>query len=364
MKIEFPSKTENFNSPGRKHPIRLPRTVLVGNNVLEEAPKILKEVDVSRVLVISGPTTWKIAGEDLFGILSSSGIQVKKFIAKEATKEEANKAIQRHNEASIGAVFGVGGGKNIDIAKVAAKEYDSPMISVPTALSNDGVASPFVSLKRREQKFSEYALSPLAVLVDLTKIVSAPKRLLRSGVGDMVSKINAVLDWKIAHRYQGEYYGGYAGSLSEMTSKIVMDSKEGLKDMKPEAIRTLSEAVVSSGIAMGIAGSSRPASGAEHLFSHALDSINENLALHGEQCGVGTILMLHHRGDKRWKKVREFLRTVRCPVTAEDLEIPKELIIDALVKAPTIRDRYTILDQKPLNQKKAEKLAVASGVLP
>lgn len=356
-------KPENFKDPGRRHLIRLPRTILVGKSILDEAPKILTKMNASRILIIAGPKTWKIAGKELSNFLSSQNFHYNKYIAEEATKSEANEAIEQNKGAGIGAVFGVGGGKNIDIAKVVAKNLSAPMISIPTALSHDGVASPFASLKRREQKFSQYTTSPLAVLVDLRKIACAPRSLIRSGVADIISNMNAILDWKLAREKKGEYFGAYAGSLSEMSAKLVLDSKKGLKNMDLEAIRTLSEAIISSGIAMGIAGSSRPASGAEHLFSHALDSINEDLALHGEQCGVGTILMLYHRGNEKWKEVRDFLRAVNAPTTAGELGVPPQILLNALVKAPKIRDRFTILDQMPLSEKEAKQLLKETGVI-
>lgn len=361
--MQNPIKPDNYDSPGRKHLIRLPRTVLVGSNVLEGIPKIINEADASKTLIIAGPTTWGIAGEYIAKILDSKDIGWEKYIAEEATKKEAEKALEQSKEKEIKAVLGVGGGKNIDIAKIVAREFRASMLSIPTALSHDGITSPFASLKKREQKFSEYALSPLAVFVDFEKVASAPKCLIRSGFGDILSNLNAVLDWKLAHEVKGEYYGGYASKLSEMAGNLVMNAKDTLKTLDLEAIRKLAEAIISSGIAMGIAGSSRPASGAGHLFSHSLDSINEELALHGEQCGVGTILMLYHRGDKRWKKVRDVLTSIGAPTTAEELGIPPEIIIKALVKAPTIRDRYTILNEKPLNEKSAKKLAKATKVI-
>lgn len=352
-----------MENPGRKHLIRLPRTVLVGEEILYELSNILKDYGFSKILIIAGPKTWEIAGKAIKTLLNSKKAKIRKYIAERATRKEANQAIDQNRKRDIEVVMGVGGGKNIDIAKVVARELSCSMISVPTSLSHDGLASPFASLKKREQKFSEYGLSPLAVLVDLGKIKSAPKRLIKSGVGDILSNLNAVLDWELAHDDQGEYYGGYASSLSKMAAEIVLNSKDGLINMTLEGIRTLSEAIISSGIAMGIAGSSRPASGAEHLFSHALDSIDEELALHGEQCGVGTIIMLHHRGDKRWKNVKNLLKKIGAPTTAKELGISHKILVKALVKAPKIRDRYTILDQKPLNESQARQLLSKTGVI-
>jgi glycerol-1-phosphate dehydrogenase [NAD(P)+] len=115
-------------------------------------------------------------------------------------------------------------------------------------------------------------------------------------------------------------------------------------------------------MAMCIAGSSRPASGAEHMFSHALDELSASPALHGEQCGVGAILMMYlHNGD--WKLIADTLKEIGAPTTAKEMGIPDKDIITALTTAHTIRDRYTILGDTGISQKAAEKLAVKTGVI-
>lgn len=105
------------------------------------------------------------------------------------------------------------------------------------------------------------------------------------------------------------------------------------------------KALVSSGVAMSIAGSSRPASGAEHLVSHQLDRIAPGKALHGHQVGVAAIVTeyLHsgERGD--WRAVRDALDAIDAPTTASGLGIDDEVLLEALTTAHEIRDRYTIL---------------------
>ncbi|MDY6779392.1 MAG: iron-containing alcohol dehydrogenase, partial [Halobacteria archaeon] len=121
------------------------------------------------------------------------------------------------------------------------------------------------------------------------------------------------------------------------------------------------KALVSSGVAMSIAGSSRPASGSEHKFSHALDRIDEERALHGEQCGVGTIMMMYlHGGD--WERIRDALEAISAPTTAEELGFSRDEIIEALVNAKEIRpERYTILTG--ITEEAAENAAEATGVV-
>ena len=114
---------------------------------------------------------------------------------------------------------------------------------------------------------------------------------------------------------------------------------------------------------MSIAGSSRPTSGSEHLFSHALDRIAPGMALHGEQCGVGTIMMMYLHGGN-WKQIRDALSEIGAPVTAAQLNLSREDVISALTVAHTIRpERYTILGDRGLSSEAAEKVATLTGVI-
>lgn len=106
----------------------------------------------------------------------------------------------------------------------------------------------------------------------------------------------------------------------------------------------VTKALVSSGVAMSIAGSSRPGSGGEHKFGHALERLAPGAALHGEACGIGTIISMYlHGGD--WRAIREALRSIGAPTTPADLGIDDETAVEALLLAKTIRpERFTILD--------------------
>ena len=114
---------------------------------------------------------------------------------------------------------------------------------------------------------------------------------------------------------------------------------------------------------MSIAGSSRPCSGSEHLFSHALDLLVESDSMHGEQCGVGSIMITYLYGAN-WKRIRDTLKCLGAPTTARELGAKDEDIIKALEIATTIRpDRYTILQKLNMNYKACEKVAKATEVI-
>ncbi|MBI2648378.1 MAG: iron-containing alcohol dehydrogenase, partial [Thaumarchaeota archaeon] len=123
------------------------------------------------------------------------------------------------------------------------------------------------------------------------------------------------------------------------------------------------EALISTGVAAGIAGSSRPCSGAEHLFSHYLDVIAPGVGLHGEKCGMGTILVSALHGMD-WQKVRRALKEVHAPTNGAELGLTDEMVVEALVNAPSIRpDRFTILSMEKMGRREARALAKRTLVI-
>jgi len=148
-----------------------------------------------------------------------------------------------------------------------------------------------------------------------------------------------------------------------MTANMIMENVTEIKQKDEQSAWIVVKALVSSGVAISIAGSSTPASGSEHKFSHALDMIAEKPALHGEQCGVGTIMMTYLHGEN-WQRVKAVLKEIGAPTTAKDLGIKEEHIIEALTLAHKINpSRYTILGDSGLTYEAAERLAVVTGVI-
>ncbi|UCE44369.1 MAG: iron-containing alcohol dehydrogenase, partial [Candidatus Bathyarchaeota archaeon] len=238
-----------------------------------------------------------------------------------------------------------------------------PFISVPTTASHDGIASPVASIRGLHKPYSIMAQSPMAIIADTSVIAQASHRFVASGCGDIVSKFTSVNDWKLAHDLNNEYYGDYAASLALMSAMLVVRNAETIKSGVEEGVRIVLEALISCGVATSIAGSSRPCSGSAHLFSHALDVIAPNLALHGEQCGVGAVMMAYLH-ELNWKQIRATLRKVGAPTTFDELGIEPELAIQALVKAQSIRpERYTILEERKMDSESARSLARATGVI-
>ena len=145
-----------------------------------------------------------------------------------------------------------------------------------------------------------------------------------------------------------------------MSAKILLEATE--KKKRPD-IREIVEALISAGVASCIAGSSRPCSGSEHLFSHALDKLAPGVGLHGEKCGIGAILMAKLQGQD-WKKIVNTLKNAGAPTTAKQIGLKKEVVAEALVIAQSLRpERYTILKQVKMTHKKALELAKSTNVI-
>ncbi|GAB6148323.1 NAD(P)-dependent glycerol-1-phosphate dehydrogenase [Stetteria hydrogenophila] len=348
----------------RPHVIDLPRRIIVGGNVIEEAGFHARRVmeKEEKVLVVTGPHVRVLVYPALKQSLEDEGFTVWVREVKAPTVAEADEVAEEAIRDGVDVVVGLGGGKAIDVAKYAAARAGKPFASIPTAASHDGITSPFASLRGFGKPVSRPAKAPDLILIDVDVIAKAPRRYNIAGFGDVIGKFTAVLDWKLAHKLKGEYYGAYAASLALMSARHVASHVEEIASWTPEGLRILLEALVSSGVAMCIAGSSRPASGSEHLFAHAMTMLHPNPPLHGELVGVGTIMMSYLHG-KNWRKIRKLLKRVGAPVTAKELGVRDVDIIEALVNAVKVRDRYTILGEKGLTWEAAERLARTTGVI-
>ena len=345
------------------HRIDLPRIVLLGQGVIDSIGDVCGELAIERPLIVTGKRTYEIAGGRVKGILSKEGFSVELTYCSSADLVTVERIRQEAKEMRADAILGVGGGRTIDVAKLGAFKSDAFFISVPTTASHDGIASSSASIKGFDKPYSVKAKSPIAVLADSNIIEESPYRFTASGCGDIVGKAVSVQDWRMSHDVNGEYYGEYAASLSLMSSNLIVKNALLIRERLEEGYRTLLEALVSCGVAMSIAGSSRPCSGSEHLFSHTLDVIAPGAALHGEQCGLGAIMMARLHGLD-WRELKESLRIIGAPTTADELGVSSETVVEALVRAREIRpDRYTILNKANLTPEKARLLASECGVI-
>lgn len=348
----------------KPHHMQLPKQVLIGPNVVDHLGEVGRHIlGTRKVILITDKEVFRLLGNRALGSLNEFNFNVEVIMIAGATTEavaEAQHAIQQHK---AGLVVGCGGGSVIDTAKLSSARENRPFISVPTIASHDGLSSPRASIKQAGTSVSIYGHSPLAIVADTKVVAEAPFRFTAAGCGDLIANITAVRDWRLANTLGYEYYGDYAASLSIMSATIIMENASMIKPHDTQSARLVLEALIASGIAMGIAGSSRPSSGAEHKFSHALDRIASKPALHGEQSGLGTIMMAYLHGIN-WQDVRDALAKIGAPITAKQLGISPNEIIEALTIAHEINpQRYTILGERGLTEEAAGRLARITGVV-
>lgn len=351
-----------------KHTVRLPRRIVLGMDAVEELGSSIKELGAKRVIVLTSKTPMKLFGEKIKRILVENRLFFRlspiggEDAFKEALKLEKHLAkLDRKPGESV--VVGFGGGRVIDAGKILAWRNNLEFVSVPTVPSHDGIASPLASAPKRGRRYSFNTIMPSVIIGDVSILATAPPKYFGAGVGDLVAKHTAVKDWRLSHTLRGEYYGEYAASLAETIADRIVKCAETIAADRVEGASILVEALIHAGILIGIAGSSRPCSGSEHLFSHALDYVAGYPALHGEQVGIGTIMMskLH---DADWFRIRSALMKVGAPVSAREINVSEKQIVKALTLAHTIRpERYTILGDKGLTRKAAEELARSTMVI-
>jgi len=342
--------------------MELPRLIVIGEKNINEFGKFLQSLNnPKKVSLISGNYVKKFIQKKIECSLNSSKIRYVWHNAKSNEIKLIKKIQKNVNKDNSDLIIGIGGGRSVDIAKMIAFNLKESFVSLPTAASHDGIASPFVSV-RGDKPHSLVATAPLGVFVDIDIIKKAPKKLLASGCGDLVANKIAVRDWELGRDKTGEYFGRYSANLASMSAEILIENSD-IYAKKGLDVRVIVEALISAGVASCIAGSSRPCSGAEHLFSHALDRLAPSVGLHGEKCGIGAIMMAKLQGQD-WKKIAKTLKNLGAPTTAKKIGLKPDTLAKALTIAQDLRpERYTILKEVDMTYKKAIELAKSTKVL-
>jgi glycerol-1-phosphate dehydrogenase [NAD(P)+] len=323
--------------------VQTPLHIDVRRGAVADLGRILADGRISAggdVAVVVGPGQGERIAEMIRPSLGSADVYTTSGGTLDAALELAAKLRSR----SYDAVVGIGGGKTVDAAKYAANRWGMPMVSVATSLANDGIASPVASLINDGIKGSYGVHIPYAVIVDLDFVENGPDRVNRAGIGDVISNISALADWDLGREVRGEPVDGLAASLSRVGAEAML-SMPG--DMQDDAFVTvLAEALISSGLAMAVCGSSRPCSGGCHEIIHAADTLFPDTASHGELAGLGALFCTFLRGDeRRFAQMSDCLVRHSLPRTAADVGLTREQLAEVVEFAPKTRpDRYTILE--------------------
>ena len=258
------------------------------------------------------------------------------------------------------AVVAIGGGRCLDVGKLAAGRAGVAVVSVPTQLSHDGICSPVAVVPNDAGRAESIpAIVPRAVFLSLPTLVGAPAASVAAGMGDLLANPLALRDWALAVERGIDEADHRAWDMSAESFAMIepfLDEDPARRMGDPGFMRTLGDALVLSGMAMIQAGTSRPASGGEHEISHAIDELYGGPALHGAQVAFGCIVSVRLYEEDH-VRFRARLRRLGLPQDPRDLGLTLDDAVRVLLHAPGTRPgRYTIVEAAGLDEAGARKV--------
>lgn len=343
------------------HKIAIPSILEVGKGNINNVGNLIKKGGFKKVSLYFGEGLYDLFGDGIVKSIANANIEVSKVetVMTLDFEEIGVKSFEIPNE--VEALIGIGGGKAIDAVKYMSFLTKLPFISIPTSTSNDGFSSSGASLMLKGRRKSFPAKTPYGIIVDIDVIKGAPEKFIYSGIGDLVSNITALYDWK----FEEENGRAVVDDFAVMISKKAVNSfvRTQFQTVKDDLfLKELVDSLALNGIAMEIAGNSSPASGAEHLISHALDSFLEVPQLHGIQVGIATYIMAKIQ-NHRFERVTKVLMETGFFNYVETLKMKKEDFKKAVEIAPVIKpNRYTYI-HVPNNIEAAKKIIDEDEIL-
>ncbi len=371
-----------------------PETIDVSSGAAARTAEFLSEKGHRSAVMACDKVTAEIAGTILLDAASSMKLTLHPVlidadaagdvIADEASVVQLLLAVQQHRATAIVAA---GSGTIHDLSRYAAYTAGIPFVSVPTAPSVDGFTSLGAPLLIRGMKTTVSAVGPSALFADTDLLRAAPAPLVAAGFGDMLGKFTSLLDWRIEARLAYSRYDEWAASMTEDALESCIRHAAGIAGRSAEGITALTEALISSGLAMLILGSSNCASGAEHHLSHywemELHRTGQRQLLHGAKVGAASALISslyktiaasdeascryrhgkamdpagRERLARHWPEIQawigglpepgtiqDWLRSVGGPVSPQELGLPEQLVENSLREADKVRPRrFTLL---------------------
>lgn len=352
---------------GKSHKVDI-QAIRVGSGVMQELPGILRDLGASHIFLVTDNYTYEAAGRQVEQLLDQAGLAYHKRVFQTETplvpNEYALGSVLAAMTSQDDMLLAVGSGTLNDVTKYVSARTGVPYVIAATAPSMDGYASTVAPTILDGFKTTLPAVYPAAIVADVDILKDAPMPMLTAGFGDIIGKFTSLADWRLSHQLNGEYYCPEVAGVIEAAVETCAANAQALAQREPQAIQAVTEALILSGLAMGMVGVSRPASGAEHQMAHywEMDALRrgEEHPLHGNAVGVGTVL-----AASLYEMAAEYLpqgfaapdkgQILACLQAAgscadpKELGIRRELCLESLLHAMELRDRFTV--QKLLEQK-------------
>ena len=305
--------------------------VEVGSGAVNRLADLLCDLGVKRVFIYADKNTYAAAGGKVSDALDAAGIEMKRYIFAadrvEPNEEFVGLAIMNF-DPGVDAVVAIGSGVINDISKIVANVSGKKYAIVATAPSMDGYASATSSMSVGGLKISLASKCADIIIGDTDILRGAPMKMLLSGLGDMLAKYVAICEWRISNIINGEPVSDEVAGMVRRSLSECVKNADGLLGREAEATEAVFRGLVLCGLAMKVAGTSRPASGIEHYLSHIWDMRGEEFGtvtdLHGIQCAVGTYIAASlYENIKSVKPEREkalgFVESFDYPEWAKEL---------------------------------------------
>lgn len=329
---------------GASH-IAIPTILKVGKGTLNQLGGYISQSGMKNAVIYFGNGLIDLFGQNVLQSLQEAEVRVLEYKELDSIKIEDIIHLAFSIDAKTQVIVGIGGGKVIDAAKYAAYLRKLPFISVPTSASSDGFSSASASLLVEGRRTSVPARLAYGIIADTDVIKSAPEKFLYSGIGDLVSKITALYDWVYEDACGYTVLNDFAMMIAKKAvNSFVRTPFESIQD--DLFLRELLDSLAMSGIANEIAGSSAPASGSEHLISHALDKMMPQPQLHGVQVGIATYIMSVVQ-NHRYKRVNTIFTDTGFWDYVATLGLNREDYEKAIDMAPKVKPhRHTYLHEE------------------
>ena len=352
---------------GKSHKVDI-QAIRVGSGVIQELPGILRDLGASHIFLVADNYTYEAAGRQVEQLLDQAGLAYHKRVFQTETplvpNEYALGSVLAAMTSQDDMLLAVGSGTLNDVTKYVSARTGIPYVIAATAPSMAGYAPTVAPTILDGFKTTLPAVYPAAIVADVDILKDAPMPMLTAGFGDIIGKFTSLADWRLSHQLNGEYYCPEVAGVIEAAVETCAANAQALAQREPQAIQAVTEALILSGLAMGMVGVSRPASGAEHQMAHywEMDALRrgEEHPLHGNAVGVGTVL-----AASLYEMAAEYLpqgfaapdkgQILACLQAAgscadpKELGIRRELCLKSLLHAMELRDRFTV--QKLLEQK-------------
>ena len=274
------------------------RELQIGLNILNRVSTMfIEQFPGKKAVIVADTTTYDVAGKTVSEYLSNAGIaQDKPFVFLDPDLHAEYNYVEQLEQilAQTDAIpVAVGSGTINDLTKLATYHTNRPYCCVATAASMDGYTAYGASIIYQGNKQTFTCPAPQAVLADIEIIRHAPTEMTAAGYADLFAKIPAGADWILADELGIEAIDQTAWSIVQDGLQEALACPDGARSGEVEAIASLIEGLMLGGFAMQWSQTSRPASGAEHQFSHLWDMThhthNGKAPSHGFKVGIATL---------------------------------------------------------------------------